>query len=113
MSSEAAPKLTKKQQKALAHRSGGRKGKGKEEPEQADVPELDLADGEAGLLEKPKAKKARDAATTNATAGSKKRKRDGGENEDETKSATTTTTKKRKPKATKDRKQRFIVFVGE
>ena len=92
-------KLTKKQQKALKHRTGVRSGKAKE-IEQLAIPEQDLVDEEGP-----------EAAVKGKGKKRKRGKEDEGEEESEREGDNVkTTTPKRK--SNKDRKQRFIVFVG-
>ena len=110
-----APRLTKKQQKAAAHKKGVRKGKGKgKQAEDAagdllDVPEDDLGQEEAGEeLAKPSKKRKR-AAEDDDNDAEADADADGTDGEPKKK----LTRNQQKRKANRDRKQRFIVFVGE
>lgn len=138
----AETKLTKKQQKALKHRSRGDKGKGKAEEEPAAFPEAEDLDDDgtaaaaaAKLAKSKKAaeKKAKKAALDDglpyspidapassskpkeASAG-KKRKREDAGGEDtaaNTETKATSETKKAKKAKSADSKTRYIVFVGK
>lgn len=124
--SSAPQKLTKKQQKALRHKSGVRKGKGKEvsggEEAQLDVPEEDLLlddgdddDGDASPSKKDKKSKKRKREDNVADAANANDDEQGSERS-AAKAAATSKKNKKKPASAappKERKQRFIVFVGE
>ena len=112
--STPAPRLTKKQQKALAHKKGVRKGKGKQAEDAAagllDVPEDDdLADDEEKRSKASKKRK-RPQDVDDQDAEPAEEDEIGADGQPKKKKMTRN---QQKRKANRERKQRFIVFVGE
>lgn len=115
----AGAKLTKKQQKALKHRTGVRKGKGKaneQEVEQDEVPEQDLLDDEVGLAATTSNKRKRSDADDRVAQDQNE-----GESSAEDANKVVSKTAKRRlqrqkaaqtKKENDSQKRRFIVFVG-